>query len=56
MLDEYEDMDKNKLVKAYKFEEEDFDFLKHCFAWTLLNTFIIVIGNKGYMMYFGYDD
>lgn len=56
MLDEYEDVDKNDLVKAYKFENKDYDFLKHCFAWTLLDTFIIVIGSKGYMMYFGYND
>ncbi len=56
MLDKYEDIDENELVKAYKFQNKDYDFLKYCFVWTLLDTFIIVIGSKGYMMYFGYDD
>lgn len=55
-MDEYENLDQSKFVKAYRFGRDDYDFICHCFAWNLIDTFIIIIGNKGYIMYFGFDD
>ena len=55
-LDEYEDLEQSEFVKAYRFNRCDYDFICHCFAWTLIDTFIVVIGSKGYIMYFGFND
>lgn len=55
-LDEYENLDESEFVKAYKFGKEDYDFIRYCFAWALIDTFIITIGSKGYIMYFGLGD
>ena len=55
-LDEYENLEQSEFVKAYEFNVCDYDFICHCFSWNLVDTFIIVIGSKGYIMYFGFDD
>lgn len=56
MLNEYENIEKEQLLKAYQFGIADYSFIRYCFAWTLVDTFIIVIANKGYIMYWGFDD
>ncbi len=55
-LDEYANLEQSEFVKAYRFNRCDYDFIRHCFVWTLIDTFIIVIGSKGYIMYFGFND
>ncbi|MFR4582006.1 hypothetical protein [Clostridium cadaveris] len=56
LMDECGNLDQSKFVKAYRFGREDYAFIRYCFAWNLIDTFIIIIGNKGYIMYFGFDD